>query len=54
MEGTKRDPEGDFRVKKGLSIVPGEVDIAEILEMEGHLKSAAEIVKIEKEYWQPP
>ena len=46
MEGTKRDPEGDFRFKKGLPIVPGEVDIADILEMEEHLKFAAEIVKI--------
>ena len=47
MEGTKRYPKGDFRFKKGFPIVPVEVDIAEILEMEEHLKSAAEIVKME-------
>ena len=54
MEGTKRDPDGDFRVNNNLPIVPVEVDIAEILEMEEHLKSAAEIVKIENRYSQPP
>ena len=54
VEGTKGDPKGDFRVKEGLPIVSVEVDITEILEMEEHLKLAAEIVKIEKGYWQPP
>ena len=46
VEGTKRDPDGDFRVNNILPIIPVEVDIADILEMEEHLKFAAEIVKI--------
>ena len=50
VEDKKWDPESDLRITNGLPIFPGEVDIAEILAMEEHLKSAAEIVKIEKGY----
>ena len=32
VEGMEWDPEGDLRVRKGLPIFVGEVDIAEILE----------------------
>ena len=42
VEGTKLNPESRFRIRKRLLIVPGVVDIPEILEMEEHLKTATE------------